>query len=124
MAETQNPELLTTAQAAKLLDVRADTVHAMKAEGRLTVVGKGPNGTNLYARADVEKLRVLRLKVQRAVSVQTQLPDENELECDGCRALRAQVLAAEGRAEAEAERARAAEGRAERAMAALNAAVG
>ncbi|MFF8406953.1 helix-turn-helix domain-containing protein [Streptomyces sp. NPDC015684] len=124
MAENPNQEMLTTAQAAKLLGVRADTVHAMKAEGQLTVVGKGSHGTNLFALTEIEKVKVLRLKAQRALPAQAQLPAESELACDGCRALRDQVLVEREGKEAAEARAREADGRAERAMAALTAAVG
>ncbi|MGW7498619.1 hypothetical protein ACWGKA_30615 [Streptomyces luteogriseus] len=120
----QPDENLTTAQAAKLLGVRSDTVHAMKAEGRLTVVGKGSNGTNLFALAEVERLKIQRLKGHRTVPAQAELPSAEELDCDGCRALRTRVFAAEERAAAAEERAVAAEGRAERARAAMNAALG
>ncbi|MEV0982164.1 hypothetical protein [Streptomyces sp. NPDC049915] len=118
-------EKLTTAQAAKLLGVRADTVHAMKAEGQLTVVGKGRNGTNLFALGDVERLRVQRLKARRAIPAQqAELPGESEMTCDGCRALRAQVLAErEARLEAEA-RVRVERERADRALTGLNAVIG
>ncbi|MFK0062647.1 helix-turn-helix domain-containing protein [Streptomyces werraensis] len=108
--------MLTTAQAAKVLGVRTDTVHAMKAEGRLTVRGKGPNKANLFARADVERLLVQRTEAKRGVPEQARL-DEAEPECAGCRELRARLLVAESRA-------RAADDRAERAVAAMNAAVG
>ncbi len=63
----QPNEKLTTAQAAKLLGVRTDTIHVMKAEGHLTVVGRGHHGTNLFALADVQQLKVKRLKAQRDV---------------------------------------------------------
>ncbi|MEV0244919.1 hypothetical protein AB0I06_34130 [Streptomyces sp. NPDC050674] len=120
----QPDENLTTAQAAKLLGVRTDTVHAMKTEGQLTVVGRGRNGTNLFAQAEVERLRIQRLKGHRKVPAQAELPSAEELGCDGCRDLRARAVAAEERAAAAEERAVAAEGRAERARAAMNAAVG
>ncbi|SBU91258.1 hypothetical protein GA0115241_108544 [Streptomyces sp. DpondAA-D4] len=118
-------EKLTTAQAAKLLGVRTDTVHVMKAEGHLTVVGRGRHGTNLFALADVELLKAQRLKAHRAVPAQqAELPGENELACDGCRSLRAQLLAErEGRLEAEA-RVQAERDRATRALTGLNAIVG
>ncbi len=121
----QPDEKLTTTQAAKLLGVRTDTVHAMKAEGHLTVVGKGHHGTNLFALADVERLKVQRLKAQRAVPAQqAELPSEEELACDGCRALRAQLLIErEGRLAAEA-RVQAERDRATRALTGLNAVIG
>ncbi|MFI0242557.1 hypothetical protein [Streptomyces sp. NPDC016845] len=120
----QASETMTTAQAAKLLGVRTDTVHAMKAEGQLTVVGKGRNGTNLFAVKDVERQKLRRLKARKAIPAQAELPSVEELACEGCRSLRASAVAAEERAVAAEARAEAAEGRAERALAAVQAAVG
>lgn len=123
----QPNEKLTTAQAAKLLGVRTDTIHVMKAEGgHLTVVGRGGHhGTNLFALADVQQLKVKRLKAQRDVPVQqAKLPNEDDLVCDSCRALHVRLLAEqEKRLEAEAQL-QAEKGRASRALASLTAAIG
>ncbi|GAA3012920.1 hypothetical protein JCM13580A_38480 [Streptomyces drozdowiczii] len=121
----QPNEKLTTAQAAKLLGVRTDTIHVMKAEGHLTVVGRGHHGTNLFALADVQQLKVKRLKAQRDVPVQqAKLPNEDDLVCDSCRALHVRLLAEqEKRLEAEAQL-QAEKGRASRALASLTAAIG
>jgi DNA-binding transcriptional MerR regulator len=119
----QPDETLTTAQAAKLLGVRTDTVHTMKAEGHLTVVGKGPSGSNLFARSDIERVKIQRLKGRRSIPAQAELPSAEELTCDGCRSMRARVLAAEERAAVAEERAADAEGRAQRARAAMDGAI-
>lgn len=97
MTNNQAGEMLTTAEAAKVLGVRTDAVHAMKAEGRLTVVGKGPHGTNLFAVAEIQAAKVKREQVRRVIPGQVQLPGSDEDACGECAAWRARALAAEAR---------------------------
>ncbi|MFK0173397.1 helix-turn-helix domain-containing protein [Streptomyces sp. NPDC090306] len=119
----QADEHLTTDQAARFLGVRADTVRAMKTAGHLVVVGKGAHGANLFARRDVEAVKLRRGR-PRVPAQQGELPSLEDLTCDQCRSLRQRVKAAEEREEAALQRAQAAEERAQRALAALTAAVG
>ncbi|MER6694822.1 hypothetical protein [Streptomyces minutiscleroticus] len=65
MADEKTPKTMTTAEAAKVLGISTDTVHMMKTEGRLTVVGKGTNGTNLNAANDVHAVKARREKPSR-----------------------------------------------------------
>ena len=53
------PELLSSPQAAALLDVSPRTIHRLVDDGTLTpyLVGPGgPHGAYMFARADVERL--------------------------------------------------------------------
>lgn len=88
---------VTTAEAAKILGVRADAVHVMKADGRLTPVGKNRLGSNLYAEADVRTLAVKRQAQQarRRAPRQQQLPEDTPPACAHCAPWRARALEAE-----------------------------
>ncbi|MGW0550534.1 hypothetical protein [Streptomyces altiplanensis] len=98
MTTNQETAMLNTNEAAKLLGVRPDAVHAMKAAGRLSVVGKGPNGCNLFAAADVQATKREReLRARRSVPAQEQLPHDPPSSCPECALWRERALAAESR---------------------------
>ncbi|WP_345642775.1 hypothetical protein [Streptomyces tremellae] len=113
---------MTTAEAAELLGVRSDSVHGMKADGRLKVVGKGKNGVNLFLRRDVESLKVQRLKGRRVVPEQGNFWSSTLATCDDC-PLRTKVADLERRLAAAEQKAAVSDDKARRAMVAMNAAV-
>lgn len=59
------PEYITSVEAARLLDVTAQSVRNYAADGRLRVAAKSSDGTLLFAAADVERLRRERARARQ-----------------------------------------------------------
>jgi excisionase family DNA binding protein len=57
-------ELLTTSQAAKILDLSPDSIRRFEREGILSAIRVG-KGQRLFRQAEVESLRLERTKVHR-----------------------------------------------------------
>ena len=57
-------ELLTTSQAAKILDLSPDSIRRFEREGILSAIRVG-KGQRLFRQAEVETLRVERKKAHR-----------------------------------------------------------
>jgi DNA-binding transcriptional MerR regulator len=57
---TDEPALLTTSDAARILDVTPATVRLMQRRGELPATTKTVSGVHLYRRVDVEHLAATR----------------------------------------------------------------
>ena len=68
MHDVEATDLLLTSQVARMLGVSVQSIHAWDRTGRLLPTMRTATGVRLYARADVEALRLKRARCDASVS--------------------------------------------------------